>query len=194
MSFVSKIEQKVIFNITRCMALVVIGLLFVSIILGVIFFFNVGKENQIAYADIEYALNPTSQSGSESIQEVVPQIEIPEKVEKYLGAQNKTFFLGWIRNLDPEKKQDFVDNLSEVISQTEIKSPDKMIDFINKYKELKLARFATDPYGKYTEKAMKAGAGIFILATIGLVGLFSLILVLLAVERNTRKEGSTSNC
>ena len=62
------------------------------------------------------------------------------------------------------------------------------MDVINSYKVLKLAKIAARGIDKYAEQAKKGGLLFFGAIMMAMVALFSLVLVLLAIERNTRKQ------
>lgn len=187
-ALLKNIEQKVLFTFTRSMALVVVGILFVFLVVGIFSYFTIGKEKYISYEDVRRSLNPPNINTSNSIQDSIPEIVIPSNIERYLGDSNKAILLGWLENLDLDQKKDFIKNLGYVIKDAENNSPNQVIEYVNEYKALKLNKISNNEFEKYSNKAIKAGILIAILTMIGIIGLFSLILVLLAVERNTRFE------
>lgn len=186
MPLLKSIEEKVIFRFTRSIALIVIVLLVVFSLIGLVKYFQGERDTYVLYEDIKKSLTSVKEEATTSIQENVPEIKIPENVEKYLGGENKKVLLGWIEQLDDHQKEDFIKNISDVISLAEKDNPEKVVDIINGYKILKFGRLPTSEIEKYVQKTQKGVVGLSILLMVGLVGLFSLVLVLLAVERNTR--------
>ena len=144
-----------------------------------------GKDTAVTYAEVEKALQPPITNESATISESLPDIDIPKNVEKYLGGTNRDILIGWLKALEEDQKQDFIDNLSDVIVEAE-EANAEVITAINKYSTLKQSKYTTNEIEKYADKVAH---GIYVVAAIvcaTLGVLFSLVLVLLAIERNTR--------
>jgi hypothetical protein len=185
-SVLNNIEQKIIFNFTRWVALTAIILLFIGIVISFLAYRSIGDWKYISYETVGKALDPPEVKAERTIQESLPEIEIPDSVERHLRGKNKAVLLGWLGDLEEEEKADFLVNLDHIIMEAARKNPDKVIDYINKYRELKFSKVKENPFNAYIDKAARTGFLISILLIIGTIGLFSMVLVMLAVERNTR--------
>jgi wobble nucleotide-excising tRNase len=104
------------------------------------------------------------------------------------SEENKKVVEGWLEPLGPSERQDFLDNMAEVITAAEKQRVD-IVAAINRYKELKLAKIAEAKQGSdfigITIRPLNVVIGIFF--QLALIALISLVLVLLAIERNTRR-------
>jgi hypothetical protein len=112
-------------------------------------------------------------------------LDTPENVSRYLSGDNAKILAGWIENLDHDQKQDFVNNLSEVIDATEAGGFD-IDNAINNYRTVKLSRIANG-VESYVAAAQKAAIIAAIFGIVLLVVLATLVVAVLAIERNTRK-------
>jgi len=128
------------------------------------------------------ATNP-SQPNDEA---VLVGVSIPPRVRKYLGEKdNKSVLEGWLRGLDADQRQDFLDNLEDVIRYAEQNNLD-VIQAVNAYKELKLQKYRTAESKALDAKVSRYGIAGGMVAAVMLIVALSLVLVMLAIERNTR--------
>lgn len=129
----------------------------------------------------------SDQSGTtQAATTAAPKVRIPGLVEKYLSGDNEKILHGWLEDLDEGQQKLFLKNLASIIDEAELKKAD-VIDVVNKYKALKLERLQANPFEKYEQMATKGALMGAIFGLVILVGLMSLILVVLAIERNTRQ-------
>lgn len=178
--------ERTLFSFTR--VFVTVGSL-VSVggfVMGILMYLSIGGEDtHVGHDEVKRALSPPVPTSFASLQAAVPEVTIPSNVDKYMGRDDRKVFLGWIEDLDEAQKKDFISNLSEVIAEAE-KQSDDVVDVINKYSKLKLPKLRGNVLDKYATRAAKAGAIGFTLAMAMLAAIMSLVLVLLAIERNTR--------
>lgn len=198
------IEEKIIFNITRLVSLFIITGIFILLILGLIGFFNMKSTTYVNYSTIKNQLtaedtpiNNQSPKGVDpnSLEGIAPQVEIPQKIRNVFKDQNREVLISWLKDLSPEKQRDFISNLNNIITEAENDEDVLVTDAINNYKNLKFNKFsqeANNPYSEYEEIAKKIGMVLFVIISIFLIGLFALVLVLLAIERNTRQNNKVS--
>ena len=73
-----------------------------------------------------------------------------------------------------------------IIDEAENENPGKVTEYINGYKTIKFAKITSNQFDKYYQTATKVGIIALILFLMGIIGLFCLVLAVLAVERNTR--------
>ena len=186
-SFIEKIEQKLLFNYTRVLALISIVFLFICLPIGIISFTMVGNDSFVAYKDVVRSLNSTEKNANKTIQDRFPDVKIPNNALRYFSdGENKKVMTGWLSGLEKDQKKDFLSNLEYMIDEAEDENPSKVINYINGYKELKFAKIKTNPFDEYFQTATKVGIIALLLVLMALIGLFSLVLVVLSVERNTR--------
>jgi hypothetical protein len=202
MAFVDTIERRTFFRLTRIVALLWLFFLAAGIILSVILFLA-AINHSVGHVDPELAL----QSSDSNVNSASPEngrldqssnaspltsLRIPLSVQSYLDSEeNKKVIEGWLGSLDPSDRQDFIDNMAEVITAAQKKRVD-VFGSINRYKDLKIAKAAAAKQGMdvmgIAVSPFNLVLGIFF--QLGLIAIVSLILVLLAIERNTRKPES----
>ena len=114
---------------------------------------------------------------------------VPGNIWTYMIGDNEEILEGWLDNLTIQQQEDFLNNLSKVIEKAETagKSEDEIIEIINEYKSRKLSKIAQKERDASAAKIERASK-LAMLPWIGaLIASLSLILVMLAIERNTRK-------
>jgi hypothetical protein len=230
------IEQKVFFPVVRTAVLICAAVLLVLVVFGLIFAiaFNPFKAGtgpkEITYKMLENALNPEREENPammvfnektgelktlvlpSKIEEFFP--EEPEEGSDYIASRRQLF--SWLDQLETyEKKQDFLNNLSKIITAAQknhipVKNPEDdpeasgptLRTFTNQYLELKFdsgessdSLGLTKALGPYLESAAKGVnavvKGIILFGVIALFSLFvlmMLVLLLISIEKNTRKE------
>jgi hypothetical protein len=236
LKMLNMIEQKVLFPVVRTVALICAAVLLVLVVFGLIFalVFNPvktgTKPKEITYKMLENALNPergenpvttifNKETGElktlalpSNVEELFP--EEPEEGSDYIGRRYQLFSL--LERLDTyEKKQDFLNNLSKIITAAqknnipvEISGDDPeaagptLGTFIEQYVELKFdsgessdSLGLTKALGPYLEAAGKGvnaavkGAILFgVIALFSIFVLITLVLLLISIEKNTRKD------
>ncbi|MDR0708574.1 MAG: hypothetical protein LBF77_00740 [Spirochaetaceae bacterium] len=231
------IEQKVFFPIVRTVALICAAVLLVLVVFGLIFAiaFNPVKAGtgpkEITYKMLENALNPEREENPammvfnektgdlktlvlpSKIEEFFP--EEPEEDSDYIAGRYQLF--SWLDQLETyEKKQDFLNNLSKIITAAQknnipVKIPEddpeavgpSLRTFTKQYLELKIdssgessdslgLKKALGPYLESAAKGVNAAVkGVILFGVIALFSIFvliTLVLLLISIEKNTRKE------
>jgi len=112
---------------------------------------------------------------------------IPNNVEKYFsGKENQEVLEGWLNSIpEQDLKDEFIENLSEVIEEAEELKLNVM-NVINNYKTIKLSKLRGKGTGGYLETIESTTNTLFIFGLIVFIAQLSMILVMLAIERNTR--------
>jgi disulfide bond formation protein DsbB len=206
MSLVSSFEHKALFNLTRALALFVVMILLLGLVGGLIML----GHNVMARADTHVAL--TDITGAEMAAKGVlsdqdaqmaqdtpavdewAMIKLPFAVQKYFSElRNKDLLLSRLRPLSAEERDAYLANLAELITAAEQKNFDKLNIYraINQYMALKEQKLAQRRAFDAKQVSDRLYLGGFIVAVMTLIALFSLILVLLAIERNTRLQPKT---
>jgi hypothetical protein len=203
MAFLSKFERNFLFNLTRGLAIFFIFLtLAVMVIGGLVVGISQSSngDNRVAPQEVIDKLKPTlplntaQPDAQQSESQTIPQtpllpsgLKIPFILQKHFSDPDNLRKLNdWIEDLSKSEQQVFLDELAAAVTLAE-KDQINAIDAINTYHELKMEKLAAEKLAKAesTQKLLwyagAVGVGIIIIA------LFSLTLVLLAIERNTRR-------
>ena len=201
MSFVDVFERRFLFILTRFLALLFIfSLLAVIIIGGIAVSSKVFPKATVeitpaqvmdAMKPSEYAQTLLAETPGSPRQNAntLPGIKMPFVLQKQFNNPDSVRIMGgWLEQIPKEQRQEFIDELTAVVVEAEKSNVDR-IQAINKYKELKFAKIQEEEKAKAAldlNRLQYIGAAF---ACITLIAMFSLILVLLAIERNTHRAG-----
>ena len=178
--------ENFLFGFTRFLAL---GVALVGLMLIAVLMIGAIGSTDKTYVSLDEVAPRTENSKSANnqvVESTVPKVRIPSIVSKHLSGDNEKVLHGWLESLDEEQQELFIGNLVGIIEEAESKGVD-VIDAINAYKTLKLEKLSENPFVKYEQMANRAALFGAIFGLVVLVGLMSLILVVLAIERNTRQ-------
>jgi hypothetical protein len=199
MGIFDNFEKKFLFGLTRIFAMLVILSILIAVGVGGVLFGGLYNESssKVAPTEIIVAITPPvasnnspSNDNSSSTQitdNTLPSVKMPFVLQKHFNSPEKVKVLkNWLDVLSLEKHQEFIDEMAATVTEAEkLKlSPTEAID---KYKELKFKKIETEIATKAerrTQQLYYAGA---VVSAVALIAFFSLILVLLAIERNTRR-------
>lgn len=203
MLFIDRFEKKFLFSLTRLVALFFISLALLGLLGGVlaslmalapvktdlspaeIAAIATPEEPATSTGDEDAATNATAELEKEP--DALSGIKLPFIVQKHFSdPDNMNTLRNWIKTLPFEEKNRFIDEMAQVIKMAEDNKTDAMTA-INQYNALKQQKF----YEKAIAQAQSDEDQMKLLGIIGVtiitIALFSLVLVLLAIERNTRK-------
>lgn len=186
--------EKFVFAVTRVFALCGAAVMVIGIIILAIKLLSPGEGITVNYAEVVNRMPAITKSASpetaaipsNTITAIVP---IPEDLKPYFKGDNAMVLQHWIEDLSEAQQRDFLANMSHVVREAEANRANPN-DAINTYKVLKLKKLGSDGFDRkineYREIALKVGyvAGIF--GFLFLLSIISLVLVMLAIERNTR--------
>jgi len=203
MSFVEKFERKALFNITRAVALVCVIVFLLGIVGIAIYGASVWSEEvstKIVPDEIVSQVKPLAQPeatpqgprGAQPPMNTEPRISplhgyrIPFALQKYVTAENARILKNHLDEVPVEERQAYLDELGTVVTAAEASKVD-VFDAINAYIKTKAERYEQAKRARQrkwdTLKFVGAALGGGLLS----IALFSLVLVLLAIERNTRE-------
>lgn len=202
MSTLNYIEQRIFFRIARFVAFVLALILFLAIIGDCIYVFSINQSTKMPTADDVVgslksptpapAANPSNAPAITSQQigkpgDALAGLRFPAELQTtFAGDQgNLDTLRGWVESLPQEDRQQFLDELGRSVALAKQRGIDPA-DAINAYKEryFDAREQSAAASAAATEKKMYAA---YAAATaMILITLFSLVLVLLAIERNTR--------
>jgi len=181
----SKLET-FLFGFTRVFAIAgsIIGL--IAITLLILNLLGSGESTHVALEDINTKESTKNNTVEEASAKPKKQLEIPDNVKTYLSGDNEKILQVWLDGIKGhDNKQDFLTNMSDVIADAESKEVE-VFKVINNYRTLKISKLNKGEMAEYKELAQKAALYSVIFGLIIFVALMSMILVMLAIERNTR--------
>lgn len=202
MSIVEGFERKALFNITRAVALVCVTVFLLVIVGSSLYGVSIWQQQVVTNVSPQEIVDhmkpvelaaPTAEQpqGTKPLPNQGPGqsplygYRIPFSLQKYASGENAQVVRNRLDAIPATDRQQYLDELGSVVTAADAKKVDA-IEAINAYMK------ATSD--RYAEAAAKRGEKWetlkFVGAAIGggllLVALFSLVLVLLAIERNTR--------
>jgi hypothetical protein len=194
------IEQRALFRLTRFMAFMVILTLSVSLMVATGLFADQifpRQSSHIAYSDIVRELHPSSPPSPSSDQASSDQdsletqasaerLDIPTLLRSYFESQeNRLVLERHVAGLDSDEKKEYLNNMAEVVSNANSHHEDALA-VINRYFEDKEAQLDLVRAEKSSRTQLRLYVAAGCISTLLLIAMASLILVLLAIERNTR--------
>jgi hypothetical protein len=175
-----------LFGVTRALAILGAAAGFVALALAVQSFLEPLDDTHVGLGEINAEVVSETGTVADARAESASMISRLPILEEYLAGDNKEILDGWLDGLsDPEQQQDFVDNLAEVIEGAEQKDLD-VIKVINNYKTIKLSKLKQSDFERYAKVARRGALLGAMLGIVLFISLMSLVLVMLAIERNTR--------
>jgi len=182
-----KSERELVFWLTQTLAYACIALLLLLAAMGAFTFFSIGKSSSISFQDVEKSLE-AKEDPLVSIQEVVPEVKIPQAVERQFRGQHKKPLVEWLSGLNDAQRRDFVENLEVVIHKAQKEDPEHLQKYINEYKNLKFQKIVDNPAEKYFAVLLKVGLILCTLAVVAMIGLFSMLLVQIVVHKHQTQQ------
>lgn len=187
---VSWFEKKFVFSITRIFALCGAAAIVISIVVLAMKLFEPSERKTVTYEEVSMVLSvkmDDTQSDAEGSPTApsVAAIPIPDDLKPYFGEEKERILRAWIDDLSEDQQKDFLKNMSRVMREAKINKVD-VTEAINAYKSLKLQKLSSEGFEQYTEMADKAGYIAAIFGLLLILSVLSLVLVMLAIERNTR--------
>jgi len=179
--------ENFLFSFTRVLAIggSVLALIIIAVLVSGLF--DSGKNTYVALEDINVEESTKNNTIEEASAPPKVQLFIPENIKAYLSGDNEKILQGWLDGIKgQEKKQDFLENMSEVITKAETNKLE-VVNVINNYKTLKLSKLNRSEIEEYKDIGQKVALYAVIFGLIIFIALMSLILVMLAIERNTRQ-------
>lgn len=202
MSAVDDIEKKYLFRLTRFVALFFIALAIIPIILGIFHYSKQLFPSQIGFSESEIAriIKPVDKAVDSEIEsdaqfysgigddvDPLDGLKLPFSVQKNFSApENMNILKNWLEPMSRQERIQFLNELDTVSHHAESQRQD-VADAINKFWEVKRKRIIWREKEKSAEATQNYIYAGIIGGAILMIAVFSLVLVLLAIERNTRK-------
>jgi hypothetical protein len=199
-------EKKFLFSATRVLFLALVLLTMLAFIVGSYKFIERYQESRVStkvsadsvFSAIEAGSKKSTQNPALNMEgnpseNVESGLKIPQSIKDVFTGGNQDVLNSWLKPIAPKDRQNFIDELSSVLAIALEKEgaqrknhADIVTGAVNKYKELKFAKIDDRNLQEAKfESNMTLYAGIAA-GFIALLALLSLVLVLLAIERNTR--------
>jgi hypothetical protein len=199
MTALDTFERKELFAFARLFAISLIALLLVGIGLSVIFVSTtfIPPRNIVSFNDVMEIINSKKAATATDTHKIpekeyrdpnmLPGVKIPFVLQPYVSNEsNRNVLFNKLEKMAPELRQSYLENMANIAVDAEKNNVD-VPDAINTYMELRAKLQAQEEIKKLAvRETRKYVIGAF-LTGLALVALFSLVLVLLAIERNTRR-------
>lgn len=201
MTFFDSFEKKFLFNLTRGLAMFLIFGLIVGIVVGAFIYsaliFDKTK-TKVDASEVIAAIKPpvnvqeknnATDSSPKPVDDpnLLPGIKLPFVLQKKFDTPDNIRTLRNILNSIPiENRQEFIDEMAAVVVEAD-KQNIPSYDAINKFIDLKKEIISAASNNKSEMMQYRLYFAGAVLSAVVLIALFSLILVLLAIERNTRQ-------
>lgn len=196
MSRLDGFERSALFVFTRALALVIVAVLIVGtsalVFWGASTFATSGA-TRVSLRELmpPEGSNEVKSTGGEQANipqdmGLPPSIRMPFVLQKYFsGSENLGVLHRQLDELTTSEQQEYLDNLAEIVSAQEVSTPDATA-VINRYFTVKDSRIQKAKLEAVENRNLQLYLLGSIVSAFGLIALFSLVLVLLAIERNTR--------
>lgn len=184
---IDTLEQRSLFAFTRFFAIAAILLLLCGLVHVAIVYPTLTRDTSVSFAEVRSALKAEAAADESTNGTPATQLPtLPAPVKRHLQDSGEIqHLITSLGDLEPSVQRDILDNLASIIRQTEATTYD-LDTVVYKYRQMKRERVSQKPFEKYEEWATKSGLLFVATAMVALVVLFTLVLVALAVERNTR--------
>jgi hypothetical protein len=196
MQFLDGLERNILFRLTRALAMLfIVGIFLATVVSGIVLFSMTTQKSAttVQSSEVLEALKPASQKSDATSQpaslapegDPLAELKVPFSLQKNLDSENVVIIRGWLRRMPEDKRAEALNELGKVAEDAE-KTNASVPDALNKYKELKFERLEADEKSDLQRKLSLLAFAGSVATGIITIALFSLILVMLAVERNTR--------
>jgi hypothetical protein len=147
--------------------------LIMLLVVGGLAYFSVAGSRTVTYADVQRSLD-LKLDPVMNVQAVIPDIKLPTAVKQHLNGDHRERFVDWMYRLDDSQKADFIENLEAIVRRAQKDDPEHVGYYIKEYGNLKIKQSVEKPYAQYI---FKFGLIIAMIATMALLGLFTLVLI-----------------
>lgn len=180
---VSSKFERFLFGFTRLFAVVGSVLALVFIVLLAFNFAGLNNTKHITLADLQ-AQTGKNLSGADNNN--VADSPLPKAIQRHISGSNAQVLDKWLAPLNSEQRADFIDNMASIIEEAEKQKVD-VVAAVNDYSTVKLKNFDRAPFERYEKLAQRTALVSGIAGLVLFIVLMSLMLVALAIERNTRR-------
>ena len=172
-------EKDWIYTVTKFAAFFSIACLVALIVFSGLTYYSISVNSRITFAEVQRSVD-LKMDPVLKIQAAAPGVKLPGRVKKYFSGDHRPMFIDWMNGLDEKRKQEFIADLDLVIRTAEKSDPTHVMEYINEFGNLSFRRSVEKPYAKYL---FKYGMIMAMVASIALLGMFSLILLRISKRR-----------
>lgn len=200
LGLIDKFERGFLFSLTRFVALFFIGIAILGLIISITLSVSslIPPNTKLSAEELNYIATPPKEEegvnnniyvdSSETLNTPDPlaNIKLPFSVKKHFShPEDLSLLKTWLSDMTIEEKNNFIDEMAIVITHAENgkENPNNAINRYKNYKLQKIAEQKQELLNNYYQNGLTLGV---LATTIVIIALFSLVLVLLAIERNTR--------
>jgi hypothetical protein len=190
--------ERLLFGITRMFVLGLATLTVIGLVLLGLGFLIVLKDQQqrrqVSYEEVSVSFMPSpASSGARGVGKVqaITSVPIPANVLEQFTATRQVLN-GWLDQMDKAEQKQFLENLSLIISKAKAAGVgrSKMDGVIERFKEIWDSKAALQKSQEIDRQISKAAFASSAFALLIILTMLSIVLVLLAIERNTRVRAS----
>ena len=193
MPLVEFLETKLFFNFVRAFAFCVVSLLLVVVAISTSTFLGTyGPFREKVSAEEVFSRlapfkgSPAGGTASDPDVEASSSVDLPLSVQRYFAeSQSRSRLVREMEGLSVEEQRAYIDNLASIIQEAERRNID-VGNSINMFMQLRSQQRPRFSASAAEILSKRVYSGVAALSALVLMALFTLILVLLAIERNTR--------
>lgn len=193
-------EKNFLFGLTRIFAMMIILGILISIGIGGLLFggYYGGVDTTVTVKEVLNSINPPVITNALSIDanssakttenaNVLLSVKMPFILQKNFNTPEKLHTLkNWLDFLTITDRQEFINEMAATVTEAD-KLNLSSTEVVNEYKRLKFKKLEAEQSTKTERQSYKLYYAAATVGALALIALFSLILVLLAIERNTRR-------
>jgi len=188
MALGSTVLERGIFTVSRVVIAIVALCALGGVIYSVVLFAGAaGSKAEVKFVDVKDHILFANTLNSDLPESAEVISKLPPRTREHLGSEENLKVLnGWLAALkNDNERADFIANMETVIVEAE-RREESVVDIINAYRTVKLDRMKSSPLGDYETPARMTIAFLAFAVSISLLIGAGLLLVMLAIERNTR--------
>ncbi|MGA2966133.1 MAG: hypothetical protein ABSD64_07965 [Terriglobales bacterium] len=198
MSFLDNLETTVLFRFARLLTLLLVLAGAVMTVFGIILYdpLSLGQSSYVTAAEIRSELTanpqvlapaqPRYDAGGIAVSAELDRFILLFDPNEYDRAQLRAEASSWVQQIeDPDDRVQFLRNMSEVVGEF---PPRERGSAAYAFVRLRYKKEAQRALAVQESAASRGEGKLLFLYGIGIVGMFSLVLVMLRIERNTRRQ------
>lgn len=196
MGFIDGFERGVLFRLTRALTMLFILAVLLGVLASGFMIFLITNNKQptsVKATDVIESLKPQPRNSdnTEQTYALAPEgdplaaLKIPFSLQKHLDYNNVATIRNWLKSVPDDKQAEALVEMGEVAAKADA-SDITFTDAMNKYYDMKKETLNQDEKDQASQRiSIFALMGLMVAGVI-VIAQLSLILVMLAVERNTR--------
>jgi hypothetical protein len=198
MGFLDTFETSILFRFARLLTLMLVAGGILSTLVGIVLYdpLSFGNSVQVSADDVRAELKghpesaapiqPTSDPSDDAISGAVNRFLDAFDPAQYDRGQLQSEVISWVQRLpQPQQRVEFIQDMTRVVEQF---PQNERGGAAYAFARLRFQKEQERLVNSVKDAATKEQGKLLVASGLGLVGLFSLVLVLLRIERNTRPQ------